>query len=82
MLVPEVSTRGVPAATLLEAVPELDEPAVAAVEKLSTLVEAAQVVLEVDGVTVKRVHVVAAPLYEVIVILGLQAAGAQVISVG
>ena len=61
VLVPEVSVMIVPAETALPAVPEFDEPAAAAVEKLTRDVLAVHVVADVDGVTLYSVHVVAAP---------------------
>jgi hypothetical protein len=63
-LAPEVIVRIVPAATVLPAVAEFEDPAVAAVEKLSIELPAVQVVEAVDAVTLNNVHVVLAPEYE------------------
>ena len=74
---PDVRVMMVPAATVLDVMPELELPAVAAVLKLSREVLADQPEL-VLPVTLNSVHVVALPVKEVIVILGLQAVGAIV----
>ena len=77
MLVPDVRVMMVPAATVLDVMPELELPAVAAVLKLSreVLADHPELVLPV---TLNSVHVVAAPVKDVIVILGLQAVAAIV----
>lgn len=67
----------VPVVTALDVTPELELPAVEAVLKLSSEVPADHPEL-VLPVTLNRVQVVAAPVKEVIVILGLQSLGAIV----
>ena len=52
----------VPAATLLEDVAELVLPAVAAVAKVMMVLPGVQVFELIDGVTVSKIHVVAAPV--------------------
>jgi hypothetical protein len=73
--VPDVSVRIVPAGEVLGAVAELVEPAAAAVVTERTALLADQTSLPVEGVTEYRFQVVATPVYDVTLRLGLQAAG-------
>jgi hypothetical protein len=61
-LEPLVKVMIVPAATLLEDVAELVLPAVAAVAKVMMVLPGVQVFELIDGVTVSKIHVVAAPV--------------------
>jgi hypothetical protein len=65
----------VPAATALAAVALQLLPAAPPVEQVAITVPAVQVADVVDGVTWNRSQVVVAPVYETMVMLGLQAAG-------
>jgi hypothetical protein len=72
---PDVSVMTVPAATLLPAVAVQLDPLVAVVAQLMIELTAVHGFV-VAGVTLNTVQVVAAPVYEKMVMLGLQAAGA------
>ena len=78
---PLVNVMIVPAATLLEAVTEFTLPAVAVVENVMMVLPGVQTFELLDGVTVSRIHVVAAPVYDQIVMLGLHAAGATTVTI-
>lgn len=78
---PDVRVRMVPAATLFAAVPLLELPAALAVVNESTTLLAVHVVVVVDGVTLYSDQVVAVPVYEKMVRLGLHAVGTTTVAV-
>jgi hypothetical protein len=57
-------------------------PVEAVVEQLAILLPSDQTSVAFEGVTASRFHVIATPRYEVIVILGVQAAGVITVPIG
>jgi hypothetical protein len=75
-MLPLVRIMMVPAETLADAVPDIDDPAAAAVENESMLVPKVHVTEVVDGVIVANTQVVVAFEYDQTVREGLQDVGA------